>query len=127
MAMSPRPPKAPVVLDSVVDDPERIRRMARDHGPYWQPGRTIASSKSVTEVNDNTGDDADTDFADAMIGPTFRGQWAFGEPLVENPADFGLRTPRPVHHGLLDYLAAFLVENGWRTNPPSSMVRADAR
>ena len=83
MAMSPRPPKAPVVLDSVVDDPERIRRMARDHGPYWQPGRTIASSKSVTEVNDNTGDDADTDFADAMIGPTFRGQWAFGEPLVE--------------------------------------------
>jgi hypothetical protein len=83
MATTTRPPKSPVVLDRVVDDPESIRRMARAHGPYWQPGRTIASSKSATEVADNDGDDADTDFANAMVGPTFRGQWAFGEPLIE--------------------------------------------
>ena len=39
----------------------------------------------------------------------------FGEPLVENPDDFGLRTKRPVHHALLDYLAADFIRNGWRT------------
>ena len=83
MVAAARPPKAPILLDSVVDDAESIRQMARDNGPYWQPGRTIASSKSATEVAANDGDDDETDFANAMIGPTFRGQWAFGEPLVD--------------------------------------------
>ena len=71
------------VIDRVVDDPEAIRQMARDNGPYWQPGRTIATSKSAIAVADNDGDDADSDFADAMVGPTFRGQWAFGDPMID--------------------------------------------
>jgi hypothetical protein len=37
MATLVRPPKAPIVLDQVVDDPDAIRQMARDNGPYWQP------------------------------------------------------------------------------------------
>ncbi|QDT04810.1 Planctomycete cytochrome C [Rubripirellula lacrimiformis] len=37
----------------------------------------------------------------------------FGEPLVENVDDFGLRSPRPIHHELLDWLAVELVENDW--------------
>ena len=83
MATLVRPPKAPIVLDQVVDDPDKIRQMARDNGPYWQPGRTIASSKAAVDVADNDGDDDDTDFTNAMVGPTFRGQWAFGEPQVD--------------------------------------------
>ena len=63
------------MLDQVVDDPDKIRQMARDNGPYWQPGRTIASSKAAVDVADNDGDDDDTDFTNAMVGPTFRGQW----------------------------------------------------
>jgi hypothetical protein len=37
----------------------------------------------------------------------------FGEPLVANPSDFGLRTAAPVQLELLDYLAATLMERGW--------------
>jgi hypothetical protein len=41
--------------------------------------------------------------------------WArhFGEPLVDSAYDFGLRTPRPLHHELLDWLAIELMESGW--------------
>ena len=37
----------------------------------------------------------------------------FGQPLVDNTFDFGLRSPRPVHHELLDWLSAELIESGW--------------
>lgn len=38
-----------------------------------------------------------------------------GTPLVESPSDFGVRTPAPAVPGLLDHLAAYLVESGWST------------
>ncbi len=37
----------------------------------------------------------------------------FGEPLVASMFDFGLRTPRPLHHDLLDWLAVDFMESGW--------------
>jgi hypothetical protein len=37
----------------------------------------------------------------------------FGEPLVRSVFDFGLRTPLPVHHDLLDWLAVDFMESGW--------------
>lgn len=37
----------------------------------------------------------------------------FGEPLAPNPSDFGLRSEAPTHAGLLDWLSADLIENGW--------------
>jgi len=37
----------------------------------------------------------------------------FGEPLVANTFDFGLRSPRPEHADLLDWLAIELMEHQW--------------
>lgn len=37
----------------------------------------------------------------------------FGTPLVESVFDFGLRSKRPVHSDVLDYLATEFIESGW--------------
>ena len=37
----------------------------------------------------------------------------FNEPLVERMFDFGLRSPKPAHSDLLDWLAVQFIEDGW--------------
>jgi hypothetical protein len=37
----------------------------------------------------------------------------FGEPLVENPGDFGTRTAAPLHPELLDFLALTMQRDAW--------------
>ncbi len=39
--------------------------------------------------------------------------WHFGAGLVRTPSDFGVRTERPSHPELLDWLALRFVEDGW--------------
>ena len=46
----------------------------------------------------------------------------FGEPLVESPSDFGIRTPPPTHPELLDFLAHELIDNGWRLKPLHRLI-----
>jgi mono/diheme cytochrome c family protein len=41
----------------------------------------------------------------------------FGQGLVATPSDFGSNGDRPSHPDLLDYLAANLMDNGWRLKP----------
>ena len=49
-----------------------------------------------------------------------------GQPLVETPDDFGLRTSPPTHPGLLDYLASELLRNGWRLKPLHRLIMSSA-
>ena len=76
-----RLPKPPIVLDRVVDDGEAVRALARANGPYWQPGRMLAATGAVRSTADDRGQERDR--AAAMVGPVFRGDWAFGEPLID--------------------------------------------
>ena len=69
------------MLDRVLDDGEVVRALARANGPYWQPGRMLSAAGAVR----STADDRDAELeADAgFVGPVFRGDWAFGEPLID--------------------------------------------
>jgi hypothetical protein len=42
-------------------------------------------------------------------------QQHFGDGFVSTAGDFGVRTEAPLHRDLLDYLAAYFMENGWST------------
>jgi hypothetical protein len=46
----------------------------------------------------------------------------FGEPLVDSPSDFGLRTAPPSHPELLDYLAVDFMSSGWSLKKLHRMV-----
>ncbi len=50
----------------------------------------------------------------------------FGRGLVGTPNDFGTRGERPTHPELLDWLAAELIENGWRLKPIHRLVLTSA-
>ncbi len=50
----------------------------------------------------------------------------FGEPLVENPGDFGLRTEKPLHADVLDFLASELIRNGWKLHPIHRLLMTSA-
>ncbi|HYG78008.1 MAG TPA: DUF1553 domain-containing protein [Planctomycetota bacterium] len=39
--------------------------------------------------------------------------WHFGQGLVRTPSDFGIRTEKPTHPELLDYLSRRFMDEGW--------------
>lgn len=79
------------------------------------------------DVLDAEVSDPRTRLAQWLIGPTqpltarvlVNRVWQhhFGAGLVRTPNDFGLHGERPTHPELLDWLAATLVEEGWRLKP----------
>jgi len=50
----------------------------------------------------------------------------FGRGLVTTPNDFGTRGDRPTHPELLDWLAAELIDGGWRLKPIHRLILTSA-
>ncbi|MFN3216657.1 MAG: hypothetical protein ACE367_09205 [Acidimicrobiales bacterium] len=81
----------PVPISPVVDDPEVIRAMARANGPYFMPARYLVRSSAAAAASDD--ETTSQKVPAGLIGPTFRGDWAFGgdvivdgaEPLLHHP------------------------------------------
>ncbi|MFM7865148.1 MAG: DUF1553 domain-containing protein, partial [Planctomycetaceae bacterium] len=46
----------------------------------------------------------------------------FGEPLVDNPGDFGLQTKAPLQQPLLDFLADWFIRHGWQNKPLHELI-----
>ncbi|NUM52084.1 MAG: DUF1553 domain-containing protein [Candidatus Hydrogenedentes bacterium] len=46
----------------------------------------------------------------------------FDRGIVDTPSDFGVRTDKPVHAALLDYLAARFIADGWSTKKLHKLI-----
>ena len=50
----------------------------------------------------------------------------FGVGIVDTPNDFGFNGGRPTHPELLDYLASYLIDNGWRLKQLHRLIVSSA-
>jgi cytochrome c553 len=117
------PPRAMIVKDR--DRPDDPRVLIR--GNPGRPGKQVPRQFPVVltgpERKPFTHQSGRLDLAEAIASsanPLTRRVIAnrlwmhhFGEPLVDTPSDFGIRTPQPVQSDLLDHLASTLLDRGW--------------
>lgn len=129
-------PRAMILSDSE----ELYQPVVFRRGEPSQPGKAVPRQflrvASVSDPTPFTHGSGRLDLAQAITSPTnpltarvlANRIWMhhFGEPLVENPDDFGLRTPPPSHPQLLDFLASELVQGGWRLKPLHRLLMTSA-
>jgi hypothetical protein len=83
MGEAPRPP---VVVDEVLADSSLVRRLAEANAPYWPVQRYFANAAELAALSDSV---AGTNAAgELIVGPVFRGDWAYDRPLVEGIEPF---------------------------------------
>jgi len=76
----------PIQIGHVVDEPDIIREIARNNGPYFMPARYLIGGETAADARKRT-PKVVKDAPAYLIGPTWRGDWAFdGEILVEEAA-----------------------------------------
>ena len=86
----------PIQINHVVDEPDLIREIARNNGPYFMPARYLIGGETAADARKRT-PKVIKDAPSYLIGPTWRGDWAFdGEILVEEAA------PLLHHQGFID-------------------------
>jgi hypothetical protein len=84
------------------------------------PGRRSALAKWLTDVDAGAG---------ALLARVIVNRlWAqhFGRGIVATPNDFGVQGEPPSHPGLLEFLAAELIRNGWRLKPIHKLILSSA-
>lgn len=70
----------PIVIDDVFEDPGAIVDAVLARGPYWNQGRYLPTG-SASAVTAPVGHPLAR--ADGSAPPVFRGEWAYGKPLVD--------------------------------------------
>ncbi len=79
--MRPRPP---IFLDPLLDDPALVRALVERHAPYWPVQRYFASAEEMRALSDTAARSGTRDERTGMVvGPVFRGDWAYDRPLVD--------------------------------------------
>ena len=73
-------PRAPVVIDRVLPDPSLVRDLLIRGAPYWTVQRYVKNLSEMAALSD-AGKQGRKN-RPMFIAPWFRGDWAFGEPLV---------------------------------------------
>jgi hypothetical protein len=77
-------PRPPIFLDRLLDDPGLVRTLVERHAPYWPVQRYFASAEEMRALSDTTARSGRPDARTGMVvGPVFRGDWAYDRPLVD--------------------------------------------
>jgi hypothetical protein len=77
-------PRPPILLDRLLDDPALVRTLVERHAPYWPVQRYFASAEEMRALSDTTVRSGRADARTGMVvGPVFRGDWAYDRPLVD--------------------------------------------
>lgn len=82
---------APIQIDSVLDDPQLVRRLVEANAPYAPVQRYFTDD---AEFHAAAGEDSRGQ--PMFIAPVFRGDWAYNEPLIDDVE------PLLHHEGFID-------------------------
>jgi hypothetical protein len=78
-------PRQPVFIESAFDDPAAVSRLVERHAPYWPVQRYFASAEEQRALSDSA-DRPGAAPGKLVVGPVFRGNWAYDRPLVDGVA-----------------------------------------
>ncbi len=74
-------PKTPIVIEQVLSDPSLVRELLIRGAPYWTVQRYVKNLSEMAALSDAGRGGRKS--RPMFIAPWFRGDWAYGEPLVE--------------------------------------------
>ena len=84
--MSFAQPNAPIVIDRVLPNPAVVREMLIRGAPYWTVQRYVKNLSEMASLSDAA--KRGRKDRPMFIAPWFRGNWAYGEPLIEGVEAF---------------------------------------
>ncbi len=80
-------PRPPILLDPLLDDPANVAGLVERHAPYFPVQRYFASPEEMRALSDTADRQGRADPGTGMVvGPVFRGNWAYERPLVDGVA-----------------------------------------
>lgn len=104
-------------------DPGFLRVLMRKPTEHWRREGTSKMEALANWLTDPE-NGAGMQLARVMVNRLWHHH--FGRGLVSTPNDFGALGSNPTHPELLDWLAARLIENGWRLKPIHRLILTSA-